>query len=86
MKFTVVWSPAAESDLAKLWMASSQAASITAAADLLDRALADSADTVGESRSGGRRIAFCVPLVIDFEFVEADRMAYVLAVRYIKSP
>ena len=86
MKFTVVWSPAAESDLAKLWMASSQPASITAAADLLDRALADSADALGESRSGGRRIAFCVPLVIDFEFDEADRKAYVLAVREIKSP
>jgi plasmid stabilization system protein ParE len=85
MKYTVVWSPVAESDLAKLWMASSQPASIADAANLLDRALADSADTLGESRSGGRRIAFCVPLVIDFEFEESDRMAYVLAVREITS-
>ena len=52
MKYTVIWLPDAETDLAKLWMASSQPATISDAANLLDRALADSANTLGESREG----------------------------------
>jgi hypothetical protein len=53
---------------------------------LLDKELARSADTLGESREGDRRIVFCAPLLVDFEIDdfeidEADRKAYVIAVR-----
>lgn len=86
MKYTVIWSPEAESDLTRLWTDSASRTSITMAANLLDQALASGADNLGESRSGGRRIAFCAPLVIDFEIDEGDRKAYVLAVRECKTP
>jgi hypothetical protein len=81
MRYTVLWSPDATDDLAKLWMTSSRPAYIASACDLLDKELARSADTLGESREGNRRVVFCAPLLIDFELNEDDRKAYVIAVR-----
>jgi hypothetical protein len=81
MTFTVLWSPDAIDDLAKLWMTTSRPSYLASACDILDKALAHSADTLGESREDKRRVAFCAPLLIDFEVDEGDRKAYVIAVR-----
>lgn len=62
-------------------MNSSRPAYLASACDIFDKALVHSADTLGESRENNRRVAFCAPLLIDFEVNEPDRKAYVIAVR-----
>jgi hypothetical protein len=81
MSFTVVWKPAAERELAELWLASSTRQEIRAAADSIDLQLARDPSNFGEEREGNQRIAIVVPLVVEFEVREKDRMVSVQAVR-----
>jgi hypothetical protein len=80
MKFTVVWTPLAESQLAALWLSATDRAAITAAADQIDRMLSWNAHLHGESRSGKLRIAVVEPLGVEFEAIPDDRMVRILAV------
>jgi hypothetical protein len=80
MSYTVVWAAEAECELAALWTSAADRSRIATAADSLDRALSRDPVVVGESRSGSRRIVFCLPLGIRFEIIEGDRMVRVLAV------
>ena len=80
MKFTVLWVPSAERQLAQLWLDAEDRSSVRDAADRLDAALGERADSLGESRSPNVRIAFAPPLAIEFEVLEQDRTVYVLAV------
>ena len=80
MRFTVLWSPSSERHLTRLWLAAEDRRAVRDAADLLDAALAERAHSLGESRSGNRRIAFAPPLGIEFEVLEEDRTVYVVAV------
>jgi len=80
MKFTVLWKPAAQQDLADLWMDSKTRGAITAAANQLDRNLSEDADQLGESRDQFIRIAFESPLGIEFEVDTEDRKVLVLGV------
>lgn len=66
MSWTVVWLPAAEQELAAVWMAAADRNAVTAASARLDRRLARRGPRVGESRSGGLRVAFAAPLGILF--------------------
>jgi plasmid stabilization system protein ParE len=61
MTYTVVWKPSAEALLAHLWNIASDRAAVAAAADALDAALRHNPQTLGESRSGGRRVMFIAP-------------------------
>lgn len=79
MKYTVLWTPAAEQSLAQLWVDAPDRAAVAAAANRLDTALAGQADSLGESRNAHVRIAFDPLLGIEFEVLDADRMVYVLA-------
>jgi hypothetical protein len=80
MKYTVVWKPVAERELAALWNAAVDRRTITDAANALDKMLQVDAEEVGESRSGGTRIAFAPPLGVRFVVQEQDRMVVVFAV------
>jgi len=80
MKYRVIWNSDAEGDLASVWMRAVDRAGVTEAAKRLDEALGEQGDALGESRSGGVRVAFCPPLGIEFEFVAEDRTVYVLGV------
>jgi hypothetical protein len=80
VRFTVLWARSAERQLAQLWLNAGDRSALRDAADRLDAALAERADSLGESRSGDVRIAFAPPLAVEFEVLEKDRTARVLAV------
>jgi len=78
--FTVVWKPTATDELAEIWLNAQDRAAVTASANQIDRSLRSDPATVGESRSGNRRIVFVPPLGVDFEVHELDRRVDVLRV------
>jgi hypothetical protein len=53
MKYSVRWLPAAEQELAALWMAANQRASVAQAANQIDHELSKSPEMIGESRPSG---------------------------------
>ncbi len=80
MTYTVVWIPKAQDDLTAIWLNAADRATISKAANSLDRELTQNPAAVGESRPSGRRIAYCLPLGIRFRVLEDDRLVRVLAV------
>ena len=80
MRYTVVWSPDAERELATIWNDATHRQTIADAANLLDRELARDPANLGESRTSGLRIAHCLPLGIRFEVLDEHRLVRVLAV------
>ena len=80
MKYTVVWIPEAEEELAAIWNSATDRQEIAAAANSLDAQFARNPAAVGESRPDAQRIAFCLPLGIRFQILEDDRLVRVLAV------
>jgi plasmid stabilization system protein ParE len=80
MRYTVVWSPDAENDLAAIWLAAADRAAVTTAGDAIDAALKNDAHLQGESRRDPIRILIVPPLAVDVEVSEDDRTARVLTV------
>ena len=80
MKYTVVWTVEAEEELAAIWVDAVDRSVIAKAAESLDRELVQYPAAVGESRPNSQRIAYCLPLGIQFEIIEDDRLVRVLAV------
>lgn len=80
MKYTVVYVPSAEDQLAEIWMAATDREAVTVASDRIDRTLADDPVDAGESRPDGYRVLIELPLVVYFHILEADRMVRVLRV------
>jgi len=80
MSYQVLWVPAAEEELAQLWMETPQPNRITAAADEIDARLARTPADEGESRGPGRRILLVPPLGVTFELIPDDRLVRVLDV------
>ncbi|HVA51034.1 MAG TPA: hypothetical protein VNH11_32135 [Pirellulales bacterium] len=77
MKFTVVWRPGAEQELARLWNGAADRADVAAAADTIDAALAREPLSFGESRGGATRIALVAPLAALYDVDEPDRLVTV---------
>lgn len=77
MTYTVLWTPSAESELARLWTTAADRAQLTNAADALDAALARDPRALGESRGGETRIAVEPPLAVLFDIDEDDRIVRV---------
>src|SRR5262249_51266959 len=75
-----VWDPAAEQELAELWMNSPDRNAVTLAADRIDQALKTDPEQEGESRPDGRRILLVVPLGVLFRVLPDDRLVRVLQV------
>lgn len=79
-KYTVLWTPEAEHELAALWLNTRYRDAVTRAANAVDSALSRNPLAEGESRAGDMRIMFEPPLALEFEVSESDRTVYVLAV------
>jgi hypothetical protein len=80
LRYTVVWLPDAEQELARIWNDATNRSVISEAANFLDRELARDPTNLGESRPSGIRIAHWLPLGIRFTVSEDDRLVQVLAV------
>lgn len=80
MKFTVVWVPSAERDLADLWNTASDRAKLSAAADAIDLSLAWDPLSQGEGREGTRRILLVDPLAVSFDVEVQDCRVTVLGI------
>lgn len=84
MRYTVVWKPKAERQLATIWTDATNRNSVTIAANAIDELLKTQPESVGESRGSNSRIVVLEPLVVHFEIIEDDRKVRVLWVN--KSP
>lgn len=80
MNYTVVWKPAAEEELARLWTEAADRNAVSAAADQIDRLLHSRPKEEGESRSGAMRVMFIDPLGVFFHVSEPDRVVSVVRV------
>lgn len=83
MRFDVLWSPAAEAQLARLWLAAKDRAALTEAANEIDRLLMEQPEEVGESREGRSRILFVLPLVVFYEVDAAVQRVIVRRLRHL---
>jgi plasmid stabilization system protein ParE len=77
--WTVVWKPSAEQHLAAIWLAASDRAGVTAAANRIDRLLATDPEKLGHAHFDTVRIFRLPPLGVEFEVIEQDRLVWVLA-------
>lgn len=85
MRYSVIWSAAAEHELAVLWLNSSDRERLARAADQLDQELRRDALHAGESREEDFRIAIAPPIAIQFRVNEDLRMAAVVHVWQISA-
>jgi len=85
MRYTLVWTPTAEDDLATIWMDAPDRNAVTGAARKVDESLRIDPGDQGESRTGDLRIVFFPPLVVEFRVSDDDRTVYVLALWTMKS-
>jgi hypothetical protein len=79
MRYTVVWVPEVEQDLADLWMNAPDRKAVTAAADQIDDLLRTDPEQQGESRPEGR-VLLIPPLGVFFHVLEQDRIVRVVQV------
>jgi hypothetical protein len=84
MNFTVVWKSDSQNDLADLWIAASDRAAITKAADTIDRLLCQDPFANSESRTGNNRIMIVPPLAVSYDVSEEDCLVTVWAVWRIR--
>lgn len=81
MRYTVCWTPLAEKDLADIWLKSLARATVTDAANRIDRILEQDVLAAGAIREDGRRHLIVPPLVV-FDVSPEDRMVTVNRVRF----
>ena len=79
MNFTVSWTPAAQDELAAIWLASRNRNAITKAAARIDTLLRTRPETHGALLFDTVRELIVAPLGIQFEVVEDDLVVFVLA-------
>jgi len=79
MRFTVTWHPAAEQELAEIWLQAADRNQVTHAANLLDRALASDPLAPGEEFYGDRLLV-ALPLAVTYTVSQADRTVQILQV------
>ncbi len=80
MKFSVVWQPEAEAQLARLWERSSNRATFASAANHIEQVLRSYPDRAGEDRYDGDRVMFEAPPGVVFRLMLEDRLVQVLRV------
>ncbi len=80
MRFTVVWTPSAEQELAAIWLVAADRPAITSACNTIDALLARDPSSRGRPRYDTVRELVVPPLGVDFDVQEDDRMVYVLSV------
>ncbi len=77
MKYTVLWLPDAEAEIARLWLDADSRAAVTAAADAIDQTLAEAPLQAGESRDGEKRILLIRPLGVTYIVHETSKVVIV---------
>lgn len=80
MRFTVVWTPAAEQDLAAMWINAGDRNAVSLAANGIERLLRHNPNAVGETYFDTVRTVAIPPLGVDYEVSDEDRLVYVLSV------
>ena len=80
MRYTVVWRPSAESQLASIWNTSAARSDVSKAADSVDRILRDDPLLRGETYSRTTRSLIVPPLLVMYRVYEDDRLVRILAV------
>ena len=86
MKWTVLYSPFAEARLARLWLNAIDRQAVSRAADLIDTALQQNPQGVGESRGTHRRIYHERPLGVVYSVIEAETRVLVLDIWQYRGP
>lgn len=79
-RFTVVWWPKAQDDLAALWLRAARRQLITADADELEQHLRESPTECGEESDGGIYRVDLRAIRVYFRVSELDRLVEVLGV------
>jgi len=80
MSYTVLWTAAAERELAALWLGAANRRDVTDASKEIDSRLRLTPAEEGESRDLGQRILLVPPLGVTFEVLDDDRIVRVLDV------
>jgi hypothetical protein len=80
MKWTVLYRPSAQDQLASIWLNAPDRQSVAEAAYDIDRILANNPVDAGESRSGGSRILIEQPLTVLFDMRADDAVVEVFSV------
>jgi hypothetical protein len=81
MKYTVVWIPAAEAQLASIWINSIDRSAVTAAANAIDDSLRTDPILRGETLMRTIRVLVEEPLQVKYFVYEDDRIVRVLSVQ-----
>lgn len=82
MKWTVVYRPSAQGQLADVWLRAHDPQAVAEAADEIDRILAINPLEVGESRGGMERIIIETPLTVLYQVFPEDALVEVFSVFY----
>jgi hypothetical protein len=82
MKWTVIYRPPAQDELAGIWLNAPDQQAVADAADEIDRLLARDPIKVGESRGGNSRIVIERPLTVLYDVYPEDAQVEVFAVYY----
>ena len=77
MKYTVLWSPEAESLLIDIWIGASDRKLITDAANRIDRQLSFVPLDVGESRTEAARLLMEPPLAVFYEVHDDESLVVI---------
>lgn len=80
MKFTVIWTPVAERELAELWLAADDKAEVARVSQAVERQLKIDPEHAGESRVGPIRLLLEPPLGFVFSVSPDDRLVKVVHV------
>lgn len=82
MKFTVGWTPAAEQELLRFWLAARDRLSIDEAVQTIELQLATDPMNAGESRVGTVRVLIVEPLSVVFSVRVEDRFVKVIEISH----
>ena len=83
MKFTVVWTPAVERDLAELWLEyPTWRTEISQAANEVDSFLRRDPEKHGESRFENVRFCFWSPLAVDYRVFPDDLRVEIIGITF----
>jgi hypothetical protein len=80
MRYTVVWWPVAEAQLARLWVQATDRQAVTDASNRIDRVLRDDPDKKGTPQ-GRFRVLTVHPLMVLFHVDPGDCMVRVISVK-----
>ncbi|MEX2188325.1 MAG: hypothetical protein WD875_16075 [Pirellulales bacterium] len=82
MRYSVTWDRDAENELTQIWLDAPDRAAVSAAANAIDRELANDAERKGVDFYGDRLIVMR-PLCVTFRVVHGDRLVIVRQVSRI---